>query len=94
MTSKQLKIAAVLSAVAVSYNLSTVNSEEEWIAAHVQKQKQNGYTFDNKKAQEVAEKMGLKLSNEECETILENKDKIQFKEKYKIDHCKSKLKIK
>ncbi len=93
-TGKQLQIAAILSAAAIMYNLDTVNTEEEWIAAQLDVKEVQGHDLSNNKAKEVAEKLGLKLSKEECETILEKPDKIEFKEKYKIEHCKSKLKMK
>ncbi len=94
LTSKQLQVAAIFASVAAITNISTVNTEEEWIISQSNDLTVKGQDLNNKKAIEVVNAKGLKLSNEECETTLENKDKIKFKDKYKVNHCKSKLKMK
>lgn len=90
LTTKQIKIAAIMASVAVVTQINNTNTEEEWIAAQIKDAKVKGYDMTNPKAEKAAESLGLKLTEEECETILENKDKVDLKEKYKVDFCKSK----
>lgn len=93
LTKKQLKIAAVLGVCAMTYNLNTVDTEEKFIAAHSDIKETVQYDLSNEKAKEIVAKKDIKLSTTQCKDLLKEKEN-KLTDKYKVNHCRSKLKMK